>query len=525
MDSQLDVTKLKYVLYARKSQDDPQRQVRSIGDQIADCLDFAERNQLNVVGEPIRESESAKTPDKRRKFTQMLKDIKAGKYDAILAWHPDRLLRNMREGGEIIDMIDEGIIKDLKFLTHHFTNDASGKLLLGMAFVLSKHYSDDLSQKVTRGVRRSFMEGKSPAPKHGYKRDEQGLYQPDGKNFETIVNAWGMRLKGDSLASISKYMNDNDYRRRVKRTKRVVSMTPQILSKIFRDPIYYGVLIQAEQTVDLRLLYDFRPAVTEEEYNLVQQLSYRRIKPFKPHRMAFYPLRLMVYCSHCGRTMRVGPSSGHLKRYLYYRCDNDECERKKKSIRAKVIFDFIYNFLENGLNLTKSDYNRYYSDILRLSQSKREIIRQEVHSKEGALKKIASDIKERSLGLIKLEVGSTPFRLNQERIKEQENQAENLQDEINKLKTRLTDPESDRLSLEQFLNLSKNAAVIVKSADVVVKDTICRQIFLNFTVDESKVLSYQLKEPFATLLKQRQLSSSRGERTRTFDLCFPKAAL
>jgi hypothetical protein len=46
-------------------------------------------------------------------------------------------------------MVDEGVIKDLRFVTHYFTNDANGKMLLGMAFVLSKHYSDDLSQKVT----------------------------------------------------------------------------------------------------------------------------------------------------------------------------------------------------------------------------------------------------------------------------------------------------------------------------------------------------------------------------------------
>lgn len=34
MDEELDYSKLKYVLYARKSTDDPQRQARSIGDQI-----------------------------------------------------------------------------------------------------------------------------------------------------------------------------------------------------------------------------------------------------------------------------------------------------------------------------------------------------------------------------------------------------------------------------------------------------------------------------------------------------------
>jgi site-specific DNA recombinase len=78
----------------------------------------------------------------------MLNDLKKGIYDGILAWNPDRLARNMREGREILDMIDSGYIIDLKFVTHPFTPDANGKMLLGMAFVLSKQFSDELSQKV-----------------------------------------------------------------------------------------------------------------------------------------------------------------------------------------------------------------------------------------------------------------------------------------------------------------------------------------------------------------------------------------
>lgn len=197
----LDFKQLKYVLYARKSTVDESRQVRSIGDQIDDCIKLKERLGLNVV-EILHEEKSAKKPNQRPIFTQMLKDFRQGKYDGILAWNPDRLARNMLEGGQIIDMIDQEQIKDLKFVTHYFTKDANGKMLLGMAFVLSKQYSDDLSQKVTRGVRKSFEEGKSPIPKHGYLRDENKLYRPDGNNFNLIVEAWKMRKAGDSLKKL-----------------------------------------------------------------------------------------------------------------------------------------------------------------------------------------------------------------------------------------------------------------------------------------------------------------------------------
>src|SRR3990172_9689116 len=184
----IDFTKLKYVLYARKSTVDESRQIRSIPDQIAECEQLARRLGLNVV-EVLEESQSAKKPNLRPVFRQMLTNLKKGIYDAILAWNPDRLARNMLEGGEIIDMIDQDQIKDLKFVTHYFTKDANCKMLLGMAFVLSKQYSDDLSQKVERGVKSRFTEGKTPTPKYGY-INEKGIYEPDGKNFKLMSEAW-----------------------------------------------------------------------------------------------------------------------------------------------------------------------------------------------------------------------------------------------------------------------------------------------------------------------------------------------
>ena len=44
---------------------------------------------------------------------------------------------------------------------------------------------------------------------------------------------------------------------------------------------------------------------------------------------------------------------------------------------------------------------------------------------------------------------------------------------------------------------------MVKTDNSVVKNPICRLIFLNFIVNKEKVLSYQLKLPFDELLKTR----------------------
>lgn len=513
-DEILDLTKLKYVLYARKSTDDPQRQLRTIEDQIAECLIHADRLHLNVVNRknPIIEKRSAKKPGQRPQFKQVLSDIRSGKYDGILAWNPDRLARNMKEGGEIIDMVDEGVIKDLQFVTHHFTSDANGKMLLGMAFVLSKQYSDKLSQDVTRGVRRRFGEGQTQIPKHGY-LNEKGLYKPDGKNFELVCTAWNMRSEGVSIGEIVDFMNENGYARIIKRSGKLVKMTIQILSNLFKDPFYYGILIQAKQKVDLQQMYDFEPAITEDIYNKVQQLSYRRIKPNKPHNSAFYPLKTMVVCSFCSNNMYIGPSSGTTRRYLNARCDNKSCRRKKKSIRMIHVFDFIYKFLEEGLNFTEKEYSDYYNNLTNLTDKKRVGLSVMIHSKQGVLKRIVSDIKDISLGIIKLSVGSPAFKINEDKITELNDQKIELEGKIEELKTQISNPEDDRLTIEQFLNLSKNAATIVKSANAIVKDQICRIIFLNLIVNEEKVLSYQLKEPFATLMNRPHISSG-GQRIK-----------
>ncbi len=525
MEEEVDFTKLKYVLYARRSTKDKERQVRSIPDQIKECRRMAESLGINIVRE-LKEKQSAKIPRMRPIYRQMIIDLKKGKYDGIIAWNPDRLARNMLEGGEIINLVDEDIIKDLKFKTHYFTKDANGKMLLGMAFVLSKQYSDDLSQKVKRGVGNRLSEGLTQTPKHGY-LNEKGIYRADGKNFELISNAWKMRAERKSIEEITEYLNQNGYYRQIKSKDRKVTMTKQSLSPMFHDPFYYGVLLQTKQEVDLRQIYDFEPAVSEADYFAIQEFDYRKMRPSKNHKTAFYPLRGIVQCSFCGSTMVVAPStsgSTNKKRYLYIRCDNEFCERKKKSIRSKIVFDFVYDFLFDGLNLTEKEYDDYYSNFVQLTNEKSIKIKTELHNLQGMRKQVNHRITSKARSIIKYEIGGTIWKVNSRSLKNDEEELLKLDAKIAKLENQLRSPDENKLTIEQFLNLSKNSLTIVKSADALGKDLICKELFLNFKVDEEKVTDFTLKEPFATLLKGRMVKNSREYRIRTCNLTHPMRA-
>ena len=161
----------KFFLYARKSTDEPDRQILSIEAQIDELKEFATREQLEIV-ETFIESQTAKEPG-RPIFNNMLSLIEKGKASGILAWHPDRLARNSIDGGKIIYLCDLGKIKELKFPTFWFDATPQGKFMLNIAFGQSKYYVDNLSENVKRGlrqkVRRGEQSGQAPT---GYLNDK-----------------------------------------------------------------------------------------------------------------------------------------------------------------------------------------------------------------------------------------------------------------------------------------------------------------------------------------------------------------
>ena len=92
---------LRFAIYCRKSTDDKEMQQRSLPDQVIECQQIADARELQIC-KVVTESESAKKPNIRPKFCEMLDEIKKGKYDDILSWHPDSLAE-----GQLINKIKQ----------------------------------------------------------------------------------------------------------------------------------------------------------------------------------------------------------------------------------------------------------------------------------------------------------------------------------------------------------------------------------------------------------------------------------
>lgn len=526
--AQLDTKNLRYVLYARKSTTDEERQERSIPDQIKDCVDkVILPNNLNLVGSPLQEKGSAKEPDIRPVFRQMIEDIKSGKIDGIISWHPDRLSRNMKEAGEIIDLLDKGILKDLQFATSTFENSPTGKMLLGISFVLSKQYSEHLSENIKRGNRRITEDGLFIGDmKHGYFIRDGRLFPDD--HFILIKAAFQKRLDGETQENIAKTLNASSYRVRKKNKEpSLYRWDKDSVSKMLKDPVYAGVLKYGKNLVNLEEHYDFQPIVSVEEFMQINKVNDLRSSKILSSMLVRNDrdtladlLRNKVICGFCNKTFSSGITTKELKAgtryYYFYRCETDDCEFKNKGVRAKKIIEFAIDYLEQHHFTTESNYETFVADARAYVKTQN----REVSSDIARLSKQIGNKDEEYKRAKNLIAGSPELKRHYD-LDQIVAEKKELSSDLDKLKKQRTDLKQSIFTYEEYLELFGSIGVILRSTQDMNKlDQTLRKFFSNFTVKATGSgnqqrcdITVKLNEPFAGFVETGNFDHGRGDRT------------
>lgn len=531
----IDPSDIRWCLYARKSTEGEDRQARSIPDQIKDCYEtVVQPNNISISKrDHFTEERSAKEAGTRPKFREMIDAIKAGRYNGIISWHPDRIARNMKEAGEIIDLVDRGILKDLRFSRAHFDNTPNGKMMLGITFVLSKHYSEHLSESVSRGNRRIVEEGGIlNHVVHGYRIIDKKLV-PDGDNYLLIEKAFRMRVDNKSLEAIADFLNKNGYEaHRKSKGNYPYKFDTKKASVLLKQPLYAGIYVYGSHVIKLSEVdEDFTPMISEQEFLAIHgedsfiSHTFRHSKRTVPKASSDF-LRGCVRCFECGRSMTTTVT--HKKstgtHYFYFRCETLSCPMKNSGPRGSLILDYVKDFLAEHRFTTESNYKAYRQDAEDVNKFNLQTYAKNIGrltTELGKKKKEFEDAKKvvadkdneyaqfytpRDLRLMKKEIAD---------IKQ------DLADNRRKLK----DQDGAISTYKEYLELFDNVDnYLCNTTSMTAADELIRIFFLNFTVEgvlkspKSKqkqwsVTSHCLKKPFDDFIKNDDFLNGRGERT------------
>lgn len=314
--------KPRYCLYSRKSSESEERQVLSIDSQIKEMLRMAEREGLDVA-EIRRESHSAKDTGQRPVFNELIKDIRSGRFNAILTWAPDRLSRNAGDLGAIVDLMDQKLLLEIRTYGQRFTNSPNEKFLLMILGSQAKLENDNRGVNVRRGLRTRVEMGLWPgvAPL-GYLN--QGLLD---KKCQIVIDPARAPIIKQVFEKIAheKWSGRKIYNwLRHDLNFKTRGNKPLTLAGVYRvidSPFYYGMF---EYPRESGSWYEgkHKPIITKELFELAQAQLKRDQIVRENKEFAFTKL---FTCGLCGSGISAEEKYKLLKdgttaRYVYYGC-------------------------------------------------------------------------------------------------------------------------------------------------------------------------------------------------------------
>ena len=322
--------KEKYIIYARKSTEQEERQVMSIDSQLNEMQQIAEREELDIVGIK-QESHSAREQGQRKVFNEIVEELKQEKYNAILTWAPDRLARNAGDLGKLVDLMDQEKLHCIRTFGQTFTNNPNEKFLLMILGSQAKLENDNRSINIRRGIRAKIEKGLwHCAPPTGYEvnpdRRRPGELVIDTQRVEVIKEIFNRYLRGEKIAHIHKWLLNTDFR-----SRRDKNLSVGNIYTILRNTFYYGEFEYPRGSGEM-IKGIHIPLITKQTYDDVQaQLGRSKYKDQKKREFIFNDLIICGYCMEQvkGYVMPRKLKDGTTTEYKYYRC------RKKKDYTCK----------------------------------------------------------------------------------------------------------------------------------------------------------------------------------------------
>lgn len=495
----LNVVYLKAVIYARYSSD--MQRGESIDAQIRLIKEFAQANNIVIVGEYIDEAQSAKR-DNRESFQKLMSDAKIQPdWNLILVHKLDRFARNRTDSA--IYRVE--LRKSRKYIistTEQFDDSPESIMLEAMIEAMAEYYSKNLAREVMKGLTENAVNGRhcGGVPPLGYDVKDS-IYFINEFEAQAVQLIYSEFLDGASYSEIIAELNECGYK-----TKRGALFTKNSLYEILRNEKYTGTFVynrmesrdsftgnrsrhRYKSDDEIIKVEDAIPAIiSKKEFVKVQTILNKRKRAYTNHAKEIYLLTGKIKCGKCGGSY-VGTRNFNSRgvKYVAYKCNINQRSVHKRCNNKCIARDWLETYVLEAIDnyIMQFDderldnlYQTYAKEASKSKTAEIEVLNKEIANIDKQLNRISEVIS----------ITSAPSLI--EKLMSLEQQKANIATQIRDMtydKNMILSKLELKFLIEKAKQMLKEKSIpkIREMIDLVVKEIIVNEedviVYLNFS--------------------------------------------
>ena len=331
------------VIYARYSSSNQTEQ--SIEGQLRVCHEFAERENILILDTYIDRAMTG-TNDNRADFQRMIKDSSKREWNYVIVYKLDRFSRD-----KYATAVHKKTLKDngVKLLsaTECIPDTPEGIIMESLIEGMGQYYSEELSQKVRRGMNETRQKGNFTGGHllYGYSVENKKVII-DEEKAEIVRYIFEQYSVGVYVEDIIAELTAKGVYNRGKPFAR------NTVYKMLKNEKYSGIYRIRDEVFENMYPQIVTPNIFEivREKVKVNQYGKRSLD-------VVYLLRNKMKCGYCGQSINAEcGTSKNGKRKHYYKCfgrkRNSGCKKKmiQKDLLEKLVIEAIITILSNREN-------------------------------------------------------------------------------------------------------------------------------------------------------------------------------
>ena len=337
-------------VYIRVSTEDQAREGFSLGEQEEKLIQLCKFKELEVYKIYKDAGISAKDMEHRPQFQEMLKDMKEGKLNYIVAYKLDRITRSVRDLEELISVLEQYNCFLLCDRDDVNTSTANGRFFVRMLTVLSQLEIEIVSERTKFGLNGAIKSGHIPGQRpFGYKSAEDKRMVIDNATRPYVERIFDMYLEGKSFQQIANYFKENNIY--PKKNWKDTTIQKIIDNKIYMgDYEQYKRIGKQENLEPIVYMNVVEPIISRTKWEECQRQKERNQRTYTRDRVYTFFQRLK--CPNCSRIMKCKGSGGTKRKYMYYTCEHCHINFNEDHVEH-LLRDFIYDLLEYDMAVKK----------------------------------------------------------------------------------------------------------------------------------------------------------------------------